>query len=339
MEGLSLWRETGGESPEFGGELGTPLLRRNMLHHLPVMKEEVVRSLALKPGQVVVDATLGLGGHAAALLAQVGEGGELIGIERTEEGLHAAKENLGHAVTQAQLVQADFRSLEAVVRKAGHITVDAVFFDLGLASWQIDTGYQGVSFQQDAVLDLRLSPLTPDTFTTQDEDPLQWTGDATLARLVRMWRFRPARDFLADETEAHIEAVLSALGGVRQAKRIAAAIANKRKTHPIETTLDLRQACESDAPGLLAPVFQALRILTNDEYGALVAGLRGAWRVLKNGGRLVVITFQGGEDHITKRELRAFSPVSLKRFRPTQEEVLQNTRARSAILRLAIKAN
>ncbi|MGI6103270.1 MAG: 16S rRNA (cytosine(1402)-N(4))-methyltransferase [Patescibacteria group bacterium] len=310
-----------------------------MLYHLPVMKEEVVRALALEPGQVAIDATLGLGGHARLLAAAVGPAGTVLGIERTAEGLAAAREALGTIDAKLILVHADFRSLVMEAAGAGITAADAALFDLGLASWQLDTGYQGVSFQRDAVLDLRLTPVAPTTFTSTDEDPLQWTGDATLARLVRTWRFRPASEFLAQESEPHIETVLRALGDVRQARRVAAAIVANRKHAPIETTTALREACGSDAPGLLAPVFQALRLLVNDEYGALVAGLRGAWQLLRPGGRLAVITFQSGEDRIVKHELRRGAPARLDRYRPTSDEVRGNARSRSAILRVATKTS
>lgn len=310
-----------------------------MLHHLPVMKEEVVRALALEPGQVAIDATLGLGGHARLLAAAVGPAGTVLGIERTAKGLAAARETLGAVDAKLILVHADFRSLATQAAGAGIAAADAALFDLGLASWQLDTGYQGVSFQRDAALDLRLTPVAPTTFTSTDEDPLQWTGDATLARLVRTWRFRPASEFLAQESEPHIETVLRALGDVRQARRVAAAIVANRKHAPIETTTALREACGSDAPGLLAPVFQALRLLVNDEYGALVAGLRGAWQLLRPGGRLAVITFQSGEDRIVKHELRRKAPAHLDRYRPTSAEVQDNARSRSAILRVATKTS
>src|SRR5690606_834691 len=139
--------------------------------HVPVLADEVMAALALQPGDVVLDATLGLGGHAQLLLRAIGPTGTLLGIERTEEGLNAARKNLARYRSQTSLVRADFRHLDAVVRDRGFTAVAAALFDLGLASWQLDTGYRGLSFQTDAPLDMRLSSQTPKDFTSQEEDP------------------------------------------------------------------------------------------------------------------------------------------------------------------------
>lgn len=302
------------------------------------MSSEVIEALALEPGNVVIDATLGLGGHAQLLLGAIGPAGKLLGIERTEEGLNAARENLAHFGSQTTLVRADFRHLDAVVRDRGFQSVDGILFDLGLASWQLDSGYQGLSFQTDAPLDMRLSDQTPKDFTSKDEDPSEWTRDAALARLVRTWRFRPAGDFVATASEEELHNALHHLGGVRTSRAVANRIVTARTTHPIETTGQLVTVIDRESPGLLAPVFQALRILVNDEYGALVAGLRAAWTQLRPGGRLAVITFQGDEDRITKRELRALpGSARLQSFRPTDEEIQRNPRSRSATLRVTSK--
>src|SRR5690606_29737122 len=109
---------------------------------------------------------------------------------------------------------------------------------------------------------------TPKDFTSQEEDPSEWTRDAALARLVRTWRFRPAGEFIAGASEEELDNALHHLGGVRTSRAVAQRIAAARATHPIETTRQLVAVIDRESPGLLAPVFQALRILVNDEYGA-----------------------------------------------------------------------
>ncbi|MBI4032861.1 16S rRNA (cytosine(1402)-N(4))-methyltransferase [Candidatus Berkelbacteria bacterium] len=312
------------------------------LQHIPVLVDETIEQLALAPGDTVIDATLGLGGHAAAILEVIGPEGRLLGIERTEDGLEQARHNLDQFGQQADLVCDDFRRLDAIARAAGFERVAGVLFDLGLASWQIDTGYRGLSFQVEAPLDLVVTTFTPQDRTDQEEDPSTWSptilsgraGDAALARTVRTWRFRPARDFLARATEEEISNVLRSLGGVRSADRLAEQIVAARSRTPITTTGELVRVIGSESPGLLAPVFQALRILVNDEYGALVAGLRAGWELLVPGGHLVVITFQGTEDRITKAELRSLlGSNDLISLKPSAEEINANPRSRSATLR------
>ncbi|MBI4022569.1 16S rRNA (cytosine(1402)-N(4))-methyltransferase [Candidatus Berkelbacteria bacterium] len=303
------------------------------LTHRPVMMDEVLSALDPRPGETVVDATLGLGGHAAEILKRIGPTGRLLGIERTSEGLSTARERLAASARQLVLVQADFRTLEEIVHDAAWEAVDGLLFDLGLASWQVDTGYRGLSFQVEAPLDLRLTPQRPQDFTSQDEDPSQWTRDAMLARVVRTWRFRSAAEFVNTAPEPYLAKALSGLGDVTSARTLAHRVVTGR---PIHTTGELVTALGTRDPARLAPVFQALRILAGDEFGALVAGLRAGWRLLAPGGRLVVLSFHSGEDRIVKQFLRSVSVPTL-RAHPSDAEQRANPRSRSATLRAATK--
>lgn len=307
------------------------------LEHIPVLPGEALAAMALVPGSTVIDATLGLGGHAKVVLEAIGPTGRLLGLERTSEGLAAAKQQL-RTFQNVTLIQTDFRDLGIVAAEAGAVEADVVFFDLGLASWQIDTGHQGLSFQIDSPLDMRLSPQLPSDFTRKEDDPSQWTEDATLATVVRTWRFRSVAEFLTGATEDEISLILRGLGDVGGARTIARKLVDRRDFGPIQSTKDFVATLGTDIPEHLAPIFQALRILVNDEYGALTAGLADAWQLLKPGGRLCVISFHSGEDRITKRFLRTLDDAELGPvIKPSEAESKSNPRSRSAILRTARK--
>lgn len=304
--------------------------------HVPVLLREALEALSLTRGDTAIDATLGLGGHAARMLDAVGPTGRLLGVERTDVGAREARKRLSNA-PNLTVVEADFRHLGQVAAEAGLLPVDGILFDLGLASWQIDSGHQGLSFQIDSPLDMRLSPIEPSDFTRREDDPTNWTEDAALARTVRTWRFRSAANFLGGATEEELSIVLAKLGDVRGARTIAKKLIESR---PLTTTTQLVSALGTNNPEYLAPIFQALRILTNDEYGALVAGLTDAWQLLGLGGRLVVISFHSGEDRIVKRFMKGLSDAMLTDpVKPSTEEVQHNPRSRSAILRSARKAS
>ncbi len=308
--------------------------------HRPVMPSQVLAAVALAPGDRVIDATLGLGGHARLMLEQIGPTGRLLGIERTGEGLQEARRRLlgDRTGSSVALVRGDFRNLGSIARDAGFPSATAILFDLGLASWQIESGYQGLSFQVDRPLDMNLGSQLPSDFTRKEDDPSAWTEDAALARTVRTWRFRSAADFLGRATEDEIAIVLRALGDVGGAQTIARKLVDRRETESIETTGDLVSALGTSRPAYLAPIFQALRILASDEYGALVAGLGDAWGVLRSGGRLAVISFHSGEDRIVKHFLQSLRDATVSDpIRPSDEEIRNNPHSRSAILRRAIR--
>ncbi len=331
---------TGGAhiAPESEGNLGAMSPENTLMKptHIPVLLAELVDCLELNEGASVIDVTIGLGGHAAAVLTKIGATGRLLGLERSEEGLIHAREALAEFGGQAHLVHGNFRDLLAIAKDAELDQLDAIYFDLGLASWQIDQGYQGLSFQLNGPLDMRIE--APAHQLPVLGNQLQWTNDERLLKCVRKWQGKPASNFINEASEQELGDVFRELGGVRSWRQVAQHIIGYRQQQPVETTLQLSAATQATTPGLLAPLFQALRILVNDEYGALATGLMGAWQLLKPGGRLAVISFHSGEHRIVKQLLRELSGVSsISRIFPSTAEQAANPRSRSATLRFIQK--
>ncbi len=295
--------------------------------HIPVMLEDVVASLRLAPGASVLDATLGLGGHAHALLDATAPSGRLLGIERTDDGVRRATAALMGYGERAVVAHGDFRDVASLAPAHGFHRFDGALFDLGLASWQLDEGYRGLSFQHEAPLDMRVTHSTAVAG--------EWGGSDDTLRLIRRFAGMPVSQVIAEATEAELGTILRELGGVRSWREVA------RRIHaatPVVTTGELAAATGSASPSLLAPVFQAFRILVNDEYGAIAAGLTGAWQLITPGGTLAVLSFHSGEHRIVKAVFRALpdaSPIT-RRF-PTEHEIAANPRARSATLRYITK--
>lgn len=306
------------------------------MSHVPVMLEQVVEVLKPAPGQVVVDCTVGGGGHAAAILPRLLPGGRLIGIDQDPRTLQTARERLapfGEAVT---LVHGNFRDLTAILGRVGVDRVHGVLFDLGVSSFQLDEPERGFTYRADAPLDMRMDPGSPLTAA----DLVNTLPKAELARLIREY------------------------GEERWAGKIAAAIVRARERKPFSTTGELVEVIKAAIP---APArrrgphparrtFQALRIAVNGELDALRTGLLAAIEALLPGGRVAVISFHSLEDRIVKRTFADLSagcrcPPDLPECRcgqqavlrvltrkplvPTSQEVAANPRARSARLRAA----
>lgn len=302
------------------------------IHH-PVMLQEVVEALRIRPSGVYLDATFGRGGHAGAILDRLGEQGRLIAIDRDPQAVQVAKERLAgdHRFT---IQQGTFAMLEFVAEAAGVAgKVDGVLFDLGVSSPQLDDPARGFSFLRDGPLDMRMDP-------GQGESAAAW---------------------LARARETDIAHVLKTYGEERYAKRIARAIVQARQESPITTTARLAAIVTAANPAWerdkhpATRAFQALRIYINGELEALEASLPQAVRVLAPGGRLAVISFHSLEDRIVKRYMRreargedlprhlpllpnaaqpTLQAVGKARF-PAEAEVRDNPRARSAVLRVA----
>lgn len=292
--------------------------------HRPVLVTEVLAVLEPRPGQVVVDGTVGAGGHAASLLAALAPGGTLIGIDRDAAILVHARRALEAAVARAggrvefRLFHASFSRMQEVLHKEALGQCDRVLLDLGVSSLQLDTAERGFSFSQDAPLDMRM-----DQDDGKNPSAAQW---------------------LARAAEAEIARVLWELGEERFSRRIAREIVAARRRAPIERTGQLREIVERCVPrgrGRIHPAtrtFQALRMLVNDELGELERGLAAAAAVLRPGGRLAVISFHSLEDRIVKNFLRAgFALPHKKPIQAGADEVRTNPRARSAKLRVGIK--
>ncbi len=281
--------------------------------HEPVLLEEVLGFLEPKPGKVIVDATVGTGGHAEALLSA---GATVVGIDQDPESLAVARERLQSFGERFRPVRANFRRLGEILRGLGLEKVDGILFDLGLSSWHLARPARGFSFQEEGPLDMRMDPENPVT----------------------------AADLVNGLPEREIAHILREYGEERYAERIAREIVRHR---PIRTTKELASLvarCYPPGRHRIHPAtrtFQALRIAVNDELCALREALPQAVGALRPGGVLCVIAFHSLEDRIVKRFLREEARsgklwlLTKKPVRPRAEEVARNPRARSARLRAA----
>ena len=274
--------------------------------HIPVLLREVVDSLAIRPGGVYVDGTLGRGGHAREILLRGGAGTTLVGIDRDEQALAESAARLESvAGANVVLVHGCHGSLAEIVQKKGIGEVDGILLDLGVSSPQLDEPGRGFSFRADGPLDMRMDR----------------SRDVTAASLV------------ATRTEAELAGILRTLGEEPNARRIARAIVQARAARPIETTGQLAELVERTV-GRHGPhhpatrTFQALRMAVNDEIGELERALDGGLGVLKAGGRFAVITFESLTDRIVKRFFAAHAGrmVSLQQGGEQWEGVLPRVR-------------
>lgn len=293
--------------PRVGGPLA------DMDSHRPVMLEEALAGLAVRPGGCYIDATFGRGGHAAAILEQLGDGGWLQGFDQDPEAVATARTRFGDAPNFG-IRYARFDALGEWAVEIDRVgAVDGVLMDLGVSSPQLDNAARGFSFQHDGPLDMRMDP--------EHGEP------------VADWLSRASAEEIAD--------VLYIYGEERASRRIARAIVAARVETPITTTGQLAEIVRRTMGrrGRIHPAtrsFQALRIFINDELGALEAGLARAAEVLAPGGRLVVISFHSLEDRIVKRFIRDASQLkAVQRVLADEQHARDNPRARSAVLRVA----
>jgi 16S rRNA (cytosine1402-N4)-methyltransferase len=288
--------------------------------HIPVLTAEALLFLQPQRGGLFVDCTVGLGGHARALL----EGGasRLIGLDRDPAAIAAARETLAPWADRAELVHADYRALDAVLDSRRIGVVDGTLADLGISSMQLETEGRGFSFQRDEPLDMRMDPTSGET----------------------------AADLLARSSERDLADVIFNYGEERYSRRIARSIVSARSEAPIVTTGRLAAIVRRSVPrrgySRIDPAtrtFQALRIWVNRELEGLDRFIEAAVRRLRIGRRLVVITFHSLEDRVVKHTLRALERgeqalvkvLTKKPVVPSDDEVLENPRARSAKLRAA----
>ncbi|WP_287929300.1 16S rRNA (cytosine(1402)-N(4))-methyltransferase RsmH [Thermus sp.] len=277
--------------------------------HIPVLYEEVLNLLQVRPGQVYVDATLGGAGHTKGILER---GGLVIGLDQDPEAVARARA-LG--LPGLRVFQQNFRHLKEVLQEAGVSQVAGILADLGVSSFHLEDPKRGFSYQREGPLDMRMGEEGPTAYEVVNTLPLE-----DLRRILRD------------------------LGEEKQAHRIAKAIVERRRKAPIRTTLELaevvRQAVGFRKAGHPArKTFQAIRMYVNNELGALEEFLRQAEEVLAPGGRLLVITFHSLEDRVVKRFLKESSlkVLTKKPITPSPEEVAKNPRSRSAKLRAAEK--
>ena len=267
-------------------------------------------------GGWVIDGTVGMGGHAEAILTSSGNDVRLLGLDVDPEALARAGARLAPFGERVTLVRADFRDLARVAGEHGIDDARAVLLDLGMSSYQVDESGRGFTFQREEPLDMRLD----------------------------VARDRMAADLVNEADEAELARILFEHGGERFARRIARAIVRRR---PLRTTGDLVAAVRAGVPRAAWPkrthvatrTFQALRMAVNDEPGALRQALRAIPGLLAVGGRLGVIAFHSGEDRIVKQAFRALAAAEFAQLEPSpltpgDDEVRANPRARSARLRV-----
>ncbi|MFC5703604.1 16S rRNA (cytosine(1402)-N(4))-methyltransferase RsmH [Cohnella faecalis] len=316
-----------------------------MFHHITVLLEEAVEGLNVKPDGIYVDCTLGGAGHSSLIASKLGPGGRLIALDQDDAALANAREKLAPWADSVTLVKSNFRYLKQALREAGvpevdgTPRVDGVLFDLGVSSPQLDEADRGFSYNHDAPLDMRMDR----------EGPLT------------------ARDIVNEWDEKEITQIIRDYGEEKFARSIARKIEGARAKGPIETTGQLVDIIKSAIPAAARRTgphpakrtFQALRIAVNDELGAVKEALAQTIDVLNPGGRASVITFHSLEDRIAKTafaaEVASCScptdfPICVcgggdgrlrltprKPIVPSERELADNPRARSAKLRIAEK--
>lgn len=283
--------------------------------HASVLPDETIHWLAPKPGEVWVDATLGVGGHARRILEKIGPEGRLIGLDQDPAMLSIAKEQL--AGLPVELRQANFDQLAEILDQAGFEQVDGLLADLGFCSDQLADPSRGLSFREEGPLDMRLDPNLRQTAA----DLINTLSEPALAELL--WEY----------------------GEEKFSRRVAKRLVDRRKTRPFETTTDLAAVIRLTVPrsGGIDPAtraFQALRIAVNDELGALDRLLAMLPERIKPGGRVGIISFHSLEDRRVKWAFRDKAVWDLPVRKPVEagdEEILANPRARSAKLRVAVR--
>jgi 16S rRNA (cytosine1402-N4)-methyltransferase len=302
--------------------------------HRPVLLEEAVKALNIRPGGKYLDGTFGRGGHSRAILARLSEKGCLFSLDRDPEAVAAGNELLG-SDSRFSIVHGNFADMERYVREWGvEEGLDGILLDLGVSSPQLDDPDRGFSFMGDGPLDMRMNPL-------QGVSAKEWLAEAPERELTRVfWEF----------------------GEERHARRIARNIVTARHKQRLETTGQLARLIE-DTIGRreknkhpATRCFQAIRIYINNEMANLANGLNTAIRLLRPGGRLVVISFHSLEDRLVKRTIReAARPGRVRKNIPqhpdlkpvlkplgraiksSETELSVNPRARSAVMRIAEK--
>ncbi|TET56057.1 MAG: 16S rRNA (cytosine(1402)-N(4))-methyltransferase RsmH [Dehalococcoidia bacterium] len=303
--------------------------------HIPVLLDEAIEGLQARPGGYFVDCTVGLGGHAAAILERIMPSGRLLGIDADPEAIEVSQDELSNYGEAVTLVNDSFVNLEAICKRYHFHPVDGVLFDLGVSSLQLDTAERGFSFHLDAHLNMRFDPRQGLTAS----DIVNTFSEQELARLIEKY------------------------GEERHSRRIARHIVQSR---PVTTTLELARLVEQALRSKRARIhpatrtFMALRIAANSELQNLEPALKQAIDLLRPEGRLTVISYHSLEDRIVKQFMRRAASsclcppgivmcrcghvptlklISRKVIKPTSLEIESNPRSRSAKLRIAERLN
>ena len=293
------------------------------IYHVPVMLQEVIDGLKIIPSGVYVDCTFGGGGHSKEILSKLNKEGRLIAFDQDED----AKQNIP-ADERVIFIPQNFKHLQRFLRLHKINYVEGILADLGVSSHQFDSAERGFSTRFDAAMDMRMDKRQE----------------------------RSAIDILKNYSEEKLHKLFEEYGEVTNSKTLARTIAQKRSTIPMKTIADFKNAVHDVVKGnpnkYFAQVFQALRIEVNDELGALKEMLRQSADVLKEGGRIAIITFHSLEDRIVKnffkgddsadeiygtKNEKPFNILTKKPITPGEKELKENPRARSAKLRIAEK--
>ncbi|HEY2038742.1 MAG TPA: 16S rRNA (cytosine(1402)-N(4))-methyltransferase RsmH [Edaphobacter sp.] len=295
----------------------------NRPQHVPVLLDEVIEYLNVRPGGVIADATLGLAGHSSEIARRLGPKGKLIAFDRDPEAMEMARARLeelraelGSEMPEVKLIPRAFSTAASEIVPA---SLDGLLADIGVSSLQLDEAHRGFSFRSDGPLDMRMDPREGET----------------------------AEQVVNQEDENELANLIYEFGEERRSRRIARAIVRAR---PITTTAELAKVISAAAPAMKGDkihpatrTFQALRIRVNDELGEIRTLVESAPSLLKPGGRLVVISFHSLEDRIVKDALReagrnkVFEVLTKKPVIAGEEEERRNPRSRSAKLRAASK--
>ncbi len=306
--------------------------------HRSVLLDECMEALAIRPTGTYVDGTAGGAGHSSAIAARLSEGGRLIALDQDETAVAVATERLSVFGDRARVVRSNFCELETVCRELGVGQIDGLLLDLGVSSYQLDTAERGFSYQADAPLDMRMDTRKP----------------------LTAWHV------VNEYSEDRIRRILFEYGEERFSSRIASNIVRERERTKIETTGELAEIIKRSIPAAARDgghhpakrSFQALRIEVNAELDVIAPAIRSAVRLLNPGGRIAIITFHSLEDRIVKQTFASLAEgctcpkdfpvcvcgkrpelkvISRKPILPSDRELEENPRSRSAKLRVAEK--
>ena len=301
--------------------------------HIPVMKREAVSLLDINPKGIYLDCTVGFAGHSEEIIKNLGDKGKLIGIDYDPYALEYSNQRLSKSGKNFELFHENYFYFPKILDNLKIKSVDGILFDLGISSYQVDSGYRGFSYNIDAPLDMRFDD-----------------------------NYESARDFINHSSEESISNIIKEYGEEKFHRKIAKSIVEERKVKAIETTHDLKNIIIKTIYGdkknkTLSRVFQAIRIHVNNELENLLMCIIKAVEILSPGGRLAIITFHSLEDRLVKNTFKAYSnsdpsilneiglkikkselknctSITKKPISPSLEEIQKNKRARSAKLRV-----
>ena len=306
--------------------------------HVSVLKNECIEGLQIKSSGTYVDGTFGGGGHAMEIISRLNGNGRFIGIDQDQDAVENGRAKLEPYKEKAQLVRDNFSNIISIMKDLHIVAVDGILLDIGVSSYQLDTGERGFSYMHDAELDMRMDQRNPMT----------------------------AKRMIAEYSEKELANIIKDYGEERWATRIAQFIVAERKIKPIETTGELVEVIKKavpkgarkDGPHPAKRTFQALRIAVNNELGILEQAIEDMAGLLAPGGRLCIITFHSLEDRIVKQTFHrlehpctcppefpvcvcgkkpSIRVITRKPILPSDEELEFNPRARSAKLRILEK--